>query len=231
MPRPATDDVERVGHRGATSAAGGDAPHPRVAGWAVACSSDDAGEGSTSATTGTKGGDPLLVTTDLGDVQGVDSAVEGVRAFHAVPYAAEPSGDNRWRAPQPRDRYDGTLDATTPGAMCPQSTAAVDFLETTPNEQAEDCLTVSVWSPTGAADLPVMVWFHGGSLISGSGEQVLFAGDDLAANGVVVVTVNTMLRRVLGKRPRCLRSRGCTDRPNSPLISMEPESWLGSPTF
>lgn len=157
---------------------------------AAACSSDDAGDGTTSATTGTGSGDPLLATTDLGDVQGIDSAVEGVRAFHAMPYAAEPSGDNRWRPPEPRASYDGTFDATTPGAMCPQSTVAVDFLETTPNEQTEDCLTLSVWSPTGAADLPVMVWFHGGSFISGSGEQVLFIGDDLAANGVVVVTVN-----------------------------------------
>ncbi|MCU0271169.1 MAG: carboxylesterase family protein [Acidimicrobiales bacterium] len=154
---------------------------------------EDRTTSGTSTETSAPPADPLLLPTDLGDVQGVDSAVEGVRAFHAMPYAAEPTGENRWRPPQPRDPYDGTFEATAPGASCPQMVEGVVGQFTITPDPAEDCLTVSVWSPDDAADLPVMVWFHGGGLQSGSAEQPLYIGDNLAARGVVVVGANYRL--------------------------------------
>jgi para-nitrobenzyl esterase len=174
---------------------------------AAACSddgSDDAaGNASTDATStdatdaatteGEPSGDPLLVTTELGDVQGADSEVEGVRAFLAMPYAAEPMGENAWRAPQPREPYDGVFDATTPGGACPQNPNNSLTSLTPMPAQVDDCLSVSVWAPTDAEDLPVMVWFHGGGLTSGSAHQDFYIGDDLAANGVIVVNVNYRL--------------------------------------
>jgi para-nitrobenzyl esterase len=61
--------------------------------------------------------------------------------------------------------------------------------------QSEDCLFLNVWTPDvrrGAA-LPVMVYFHGGAYSTGSVVDPLNDGRHLAANGVVVVTVNHRL--------------------------------------
>ena len=136
--------------------------------------------------------DPLEIHTDLGVVEGTDSAVDGVRAFLAMPFAAPPTGDNRWRPPQPRDPYDGVLDATAPGASCPQASGLLSTITPMPPAD-EDCLTLNVWAPADARDLPVLFWIHGGGFSSGSAHQVYYIGDDLAAEGAVVVSANYRL--------------------------------------
>jgi para-nitrobenzyl esterase len=141
----------------------------------------------------TPAGDPLRVTTSLGQVRGTHSAVNGVRAFLSMPYAAPPTGANRWRPPQPRARYRGVLDATRPGHACPQNTGDSTARFTKIPSATEDCLNLDVWSPTGAKDLPVMFWIHGGGLRAGSAHQVYYQGDDLASEGVVVVSANYRL--------------------------------------
>lgn len=134
--------------------------------------------------------DPLAITTDLGVVRGRRSDIAGVRAFLAMPYAAPPTGDDRWRPPQPRVPYRGVLDATEPGASCPQDVGSVTAQLTRVPKPDEDCLTLDVWSPADARNLPVMVWIHGGGLIGGSAHQPYYVGDDLASEGVVVVGIN-----------------------------------------
>jgi para-nitrobenzyl esterase len=59
----------------------------------------------------------------------------------------------------------------------------------------EDCLYLNVWSPAKSADerLPVMVWIHGGSFETGSGSMEVYGGQNLAAKGMVVVTINYRL--------------------------------------
>ena len=67
-----------------------------------------------------------------------------------------------------------------------------------PEEESEDCLTLNVW--TAAIDQderrPVMVWFHGGAFLVGSGSLPIFNGEALARRGVVLVTVNYRLGRL-----------------------------------
>jgi para-nitrobenzyl esterase len=157
---------------------------------AAGCSSgdDDDADGAAASPA-----DPLEITTELGTVRGTESDVDGVRSFLAMPYAAPPIGDDRWREPQPRDPYEGTFDATRPGASCPQEVGGSTARFTVIPDPDEDCLTVSVWSPDDARDLPVMVWIHGGGLRAGSAHQPYYQGDDLAAEGVVVVGVNYRL--------------------------------------
>jgi para-nitrobenzyl esterase len=59
---------------------------------------------------------------------------------------------------------------------------------------SEDCQVLSVTAPTDADRLPVMVWFHGGAYLSGSGEAPKCDADDLARTGrVVVVRVSSRL--------------------------------------
>ena len=135
--------------------------------------------------------DPLSVDTLLGPVIG--TAEGAIRAFRAIPYVAAPTGENRFRPPQPHPGWSTPLAVTDPGFSCPQPTDGLTsaFLVTPPSN--EDCLTLSVFAPNDAAGLPVMVWFHGGGFTTGSAHQALYEGVDLAAEGVVVVTVNYRL--------------------------------------
>ena len=100
------------------------------------------------ATTEPASTDPLEITTSSGPVRGADSAVAGVRAFLTIPYAAPPVGELRWRPPQPVEGWQQPRDATAPGAACPQSTEGVTAAVTVIPPGNEDCLTLSVWTPT-----------------------------------------------------------------------------------
>ncbi len=127
--------------------------------------------------------DPLLVKIDSGTIRGAQQS--GVRSFLGIPYAAPPLGELRWKVPQPVDPWTGVQPALQVGSECPQS-----FLGAADDE---DCLYLNVWAPTNAKKLPVMVWIHGGAFISGSGGDKWYFGNQLAARGVVVVSMNYRL--------------------------------------
>lgn len=169
---------------------------------AAACSGDDGASDAVSTTTAADAttttttpadADPLVVETDAGTVRGGPSAVDGVRHFLAVPYAEAPVGDLAWRPPVPRQPWTDLLDATEGGPACPQTTEGVTAQFVITPEPEPDCLDLDVWTPDGAQDLPVMVWIHGGSFATGSAHNPYYAGDDLAAEGVVVVGINYRL--------------------------------------
>src|SRR3546814_20351591 len=58
---------------------------------------------------------------------------------------------------------------------------------------SEDCLSLNIWAPEGAKDLPVFLWIHGGALVSGSGGDPLYDGSALAKRGMIVVSINYRL--------------------------------------
>ncbi|MEV6238084.1 carboxylesterase family protein [Lentzea sp. NPDC051838] len=99
---------------------------------------------------------------------------------------------SRFEAPTPVE-WDGVRGSSQRGPACPQppsgllpvvgdSTVGLTF--------DENCHVLSVTAPEDAAGLPVMVWFHGGAYVTGSGESVKYDADLLAAEGVVVVSVS-----------------------------------------
>ena len=77
-------------------------------------------------------------------------------------------------------------DATGYGPSCPQiemtSLTGYDVMRDDPLPPAEDCLVLNVWTPSldRGARRPVMVFFHGGGLHFGTGNNPLWAGDNLA---------------------------------------------------
>jgi para-nitrobenzyl esterase len=94
--------------------------------------------------------------------------------------------------------WEGVLDATQTGPACPQAEfrlAMVTGPIMASSSFDEDCLTVSVTAPSpDGRTRPVMVWFHGGAYISGSGGAPVYDATRLVAEGdVVVVTVNYRL--------------------------------------
>ena len=126
----------------------------------------------------------------------VGETVAGVSSFKDIPYAAAPIGGLRWRPPAPPPSWSGVRDASRFGAQCMQNRQGWDSFAS-PQPISEDCLTLNVWTPSAGAKpaLPVMVWIHGGGLVSGSGSSAVFDGASLARRGVVIVTFNYRLGR------------------------------------
>ncbi|MFC0542221.1 carboxylesterase family protein [Kutzneria chonburiensis] len=86
------------------------------------------------------------------------------------------------------------VDATRPGPYCPQVPNFIEYVMgdvLAGLEASEDCLVLSVHAPRDAAGAPVMVYYHGGAYVTGSGESARYRPTRLAAEGkVVVVTVS-----------------------------------------
>ncbi|WP_349268761.1 carboxylic ester hydrolase [Mycolicibacterium parafortuitum] len=139
-------------------------------------------------------GDRPVVDTTSGPVRGVDDGI--VKSWKAIPYAAAPVGELRWRAPEPPQAWKEPFDAGRVGPVCPQPTDPKIPLDLGA-PQGEDFLSLNVWAPSGTEPgdgKPVMVWVHGGAYVLGSASQPLYHGRALATFGdVVVVTVNYRL--------------------------------------
>jgi para-nitrobenzyl esterase len=103
--------------------------------------------------------------TQQGKVEGTMSPDGRVRDFLGIPYAVPPLGPLRWKPPQPGLKWRGVRSTTSFGAHCMQPTIYADMVFRDPG-QSEDCLTLNVWTPAKdkSANLPVMVWIHGGGL-------------------------------------------------------------------
>lgn len=120
-----------------------------------------------------------------------------VDAFLGVPYAAPPVGRNRWRAPQPAPHWRGVRSARGFAASCWQVLTPGGTGPWTPEYMpqgrvSEDCLYLNIWSPAAGTRrrLPVLVWIPGGGFVAGSGSAAVYDGASLAAQGIVVVTIN-----------------------------------------
>lgn len=147
---------------------------------------------------------PLIreVATKYGLIRGLPAADPRVTSYKGIPFAAPPTGGNRWRAPQPCPPWEGVLNAYDFGPITPQAVTGKHKENIYSREWAvdddplmdEDCLYLNVWAPAeGQKDLPVFVWYFGGGLQVGATTEMEFDGERIARRGVVVVTVNYRL--------------------------------------
>ena len=137
------------------------------------------------------------VKIDAGTLQGLwDPVAPNVAAFLGIPFAAQPVGNLRWKAPQPPPTWSGIREATKYGPACPQTPSPwlPEMLGIQKMATDEACLYLNVWTPNlrGTEKLPVMVWIHGGGNVEGSAEWPPL-GSTLAREGVVVVSLNYRL--------------------------------------
>lgn len=143
------------------------------------------------------------VTVENGVVRGLPAADPRITSFKGIPFAAPPVGENRWRAPQPAEDWEGVLEAYdfAPAAMQVRQKIDVNNIYTRewaidPNLlMDEDCLYLNVWTPAREPDekLPVYVWYFGGGLQVGHPSEMEFDGERIARRGIVVVTINYRL--------------------------------------
>lgn len=117
-------------------------------------------------------------------------------AFLGIPFAAQPVGGLRWKAPQPPPRWQGIREASGYGPACPQfpSPWLPEMSGVQQMVTDEACLSLNVWTSElqSKAKLPVFVWLHGGGNVEGAGDWPPL-GQALAERGVVVVSFNYRL--------------------------------------
>lgn len=135
-----------------------------------------------------------------GTIRGYVDA-NGVRTFKGIPYAATTEGENRFKDPQPVEAWEGERDCTEFGPIVMQNEAApfmcwsAEYVDGGLNYEngrmSEDSLNLNVWTTAEKGDKqPVIVYIHGGANTSGSGQNEVYTGENIAQKGVVYVTIN-----------------------------------------
>lgn len=135
------------------------------------------------------------VSTRSGKLEGYEHG--GLFIFKGIPFAAPPTGNRRWAAPEKSAPWTGVRDARNFGPVAWQNRTRVGALAAMviDDQQSEDCLYLNVWTPgLDAKRRPVMVWIHGGGFTIGAASQPIYDGSVLTRRGdVVIVSVNYRL--------------------------------------
>ncbi|WP_324643855.1 carboxylesterase/lipase family protein [Pseudarthrobacter sp. LT1] len=138
------------------------------------------------------------LSTPSGPVHGTSLETNGttIHRFLGIPYAAPPSGANRFLPPVPVPPWTEGLDCTAPGPAAPQNPESPAPPGANPRTWSEEgCLNLNIWTPgTDGPARPVMVWIHGGAYLLGANSDGMYDGARLAAAaGVVLVSINYRL--------------------------------------
>ncbi len=130
-----------------------------------------------------------------GVLESTTAAVNGVRSFKGIPFAQPPVGDLRWREPQPVQNWKGVRKADDFGPKCMQRINSGGDYWFRSKSMSEDCLYLNVWTPakSGKEKLPVLVYIYGGGFSNGDGSEPRYDGGNMAAKGMVAVTINYRL--------------------------------------
>jgi para-nitrobenzyl esterase len=137
------------------------------------------------------------VKLDTGYITGTATRQNGkeIYIYKGIPYAAPPTGELRWKPPQPAAAWSGIRACTEYSAQAAQypDPNITESLQQLPS--SEDCLYLNVLTPAvNTTDkLPVMVWLHGGGLRYGSGNSSLCNNLGLPLHGVIQVNINHRL--------------------------------------
>ena len=140
-------------------------------------------------------GDP--VATKSGKVAGTKLA-SGVKAYLGIPFAKPPTGELRWKPPQPM-RWNGVWNADRTGPECIQVLRPHDINHYFGEEASgEDCLTLNIWTPAAAkagdpksgGGRPVIVFIYGGGNTIGSSGMANYDGENAARRGAIFVNLN-----------------------------------------
>jgi para-nitrobenzyl esterase len=140
--------------------------------------------------TGSQSAPGVRVELPTGWVEGIRSQ-DDLRIFKGIPYAAAPSGSDRWQPPKATQPWGGIRRCDKFGAVALQASTA----GATGYVGDLDCLSLNIWCPQGTAPQlwPVMVWIPGGGFMRGGASDVLYDGSSMARSGIVFVSINYRL--------------------------------------
>ena len=129
-----------------------------------------------------------------GDFEGVFN--DNCYHFHGIPYA---TFEQRWEESKPfREKL--KLLCSVKGKSSPQTrfrdennSGVSFFLDTSLTKESEDCLTLNICTQDFSGSKPVMVWIHGGALVTGGSSSMMYDLTHLAKRGIVVISINYRL--------------------------------------
>ena len=147
--------------------------------------------------------EPEPVTVEGGMLTGVAADVEGVTLYKGIPFAASTAGENRFKAPQPVEPWEGVKAADTWGDQVVQVPASIMnpvggfwgdefyFDEAYDPAISENGLNLNLYTPATSPEdkLPVLMYIHGGGNNHGHASEMEFNAAKLAAKGIIVITV------------------------------------------
>lgn len=179
----------------------------------------ESGDADANGTTDTAADAPVLAAAN-GNFAGVEN--DGVLEFKGIPYAKQPVGDLRWKAPEAPENSDETFDATSWGhtsVQNPWHSEPAGLPEV--NTIGEDCLSLNVWT----ADLetpnkPILFYIHGGGFAWGGTADPLYDGQYIVREHPEAVVITSNYR--LGALGLIDFSdvEGGEDYPDAPYLSM-----------
>lgn len=132
-----------------------------------------------------------VVNIESGPIRGV--IIDNSTVFLGIPFAAPPTGTNRFQPPRPVTPWTAVRDVNAVPNFCKQPV---------PWATSEDCLYLNVYLPdttiSPGRDLPVLFYIHGGSFIFGSASERDYWGQNMATKGGVMVVVANYRLGVFG---------------------------------
>ena len=111
-----------------------------------------------------------------------------ITEYRGIPYAAPPTGSNRFRPPQPVIPWDG-IRTSSQSAVSLQAPPPPRFFDVLAGaEQSEDMLYLNLWTPDEdrhreEKPWPVYMWIHGGGYREGGNADPVFNGVGMAQKG------------------------------------------------
>lgn len=114
--------------------------------------------------------------------------------FLGIPFAEAPVGPLRFAAPVPHAPWDGVREALTMGATPQRGDNGITLIPE-PSVPGESTLNVNIFTPAPGegAELPVLVYIHGGGFTSGSPASKWYDGTSFARDGAVTVVISYRL--------------------------------------
>ncbi|MFC0264177.1 carboxylesterase/lipase family protein [Fontibacter flavus] len=139
-------------------------------------------------------GFPVQTKIKNGTIEGLYDTKTGIQKYFGIPFAKPPIGELRWKAPQAVDNWSGVKETKEFGPRPIQRLVFGD-MNSRSNGVSEDCLYLNVWTPASrnTENLPVLVYFFGGGFVAGDGSEPRYDGENMAKEGIVVVTINYRL--------------------------------------
>lgn len=134
-----------------------------------------------------------LVQTATGGVLGIWRGTSA--AFFGIPFAQAPVGELRFAAPARALAWEGVLDASAPGPTPQRRPFGMVTTIPEPSFPGDATLNLNVFTPAPGegAQLPVLVWIHGGGFFAGSPSSPWYDGSSYNRDGIVTVSLSYRL--------------------------------------
>ncbi|CEF71299.1 Acetylcholinesterase [Strongyloides ratti] len=138
-----------------------------------------------------------IIETYYGPIAGQKITVLGeeMTEYLGIPYAQQPTHFWRFQPPYEleKNRFNTTYYAVHKGEGCPQLIREMGFegydASNPKNGTDENCLKLNMWVPKDGTNMPVIVFFHGGSWTVRTGSADKFNGSVLALKTKSIVVV------------------------------------------